>query len=195
MQNAGPATDWSRSLRAEPDDHRCGYEHTRVQDHLMLFRVLACLSLALARACRAVVVPDRQTRAMSRWNNGEEEDVLVDHRTSSPIMSVPTAALISPDDFVNQECRALVRCEHGRMLRHAREPTTSTAATSGRPDGLHTTASHMVAWSAPSDPGERAAQVGGFTFGKWEPHSFNTVTVAHFRCRPRKPVYPRSLGS
>jgi hypothetical protein len=107
------------------------------------------LSLALARACRAVVVPDRQTRAMSRWNNGEEEDVLVDHRTSSPIMSVPTAALISPDDFVNQECRALVRCEHGRMLRHAREPTTSTAATSGRPYGLHTTASHMVAWWHP----------------------------------------------
>ena len=24
---------------------------------------------------------------------------------------------------------------------------------------------------APSDPGVRATQVGGFTFGKWDPHS------------------------
>ena len=108
---------------------------------------------------------------MSRWNNGEEEDVLVDHRTSSPIMSVPTAALISPDDFVNQECRALVRCEHGRMLRHAPEPTNSTAATSGRPSGLHPTASHTATMVAPFDPGVRAARVGGFIFGGWDSHS------------------------
>jgi hypothetical protein len=54
-----------------------------------------------------------QTRAVIRWNNGEEYGrpyscrvlwcrVLVDdHRTSSPIMSVPAAALTSPDDFVS----------------------------------------------------------------------------------------------
>jgi hypothetical protein len=59
MQNAGPATDWSRSLRAEPDDHRCGYEHTRVQDHLMLFRVLACRSPSLVHAELLLFQTDR----------------------------------------------------------------------------------------------------------------------------------------
>ena len=53
------------------------------------------------------------------------------------------------------------------MLRHALEPTTSTAATSGRPSGLHPTAT-MV---APFDPGVRAARVGGFIFGGWDSHS------------------------
>ena len=62
------------------------------------------------------------------------------------------------------------RCEHGRMLRHAPEPTTSTAATSGRPSGLHPTASHTASMVTPSDPGVRAAKVGGFIFVVWEPH-------------------------
>jgi hypothetical protein len=53
------------------------------------------------------------------------------------------------------------------MLRHAPEPTTSTAATSGRPSGLHPTAT-MV---APFDPGVRAARVGGFIFGEWDSRS------------------------
>ena len=57
------------------------------------------------------------------------------------------------------------------MLRHDPEPTAAIAATSGRPCGLHTTASHTGGMVAPSDPGVRATQVGGFTFGKWDPHS------------------------
>jgi hypothetical protein len=35
------------------------------------------------------------------------------------------------------------RCEHGRLLRHAPASTASTVATSGRPSGLNSTASHM----------------------------------------------------
>ena len=31
---------WSRLRGAEPDDHRCGYEQARVQEHLMVLRVL-----------------------------------------------------------------------------------------------------------------------------------------------------------
>ena len=45
------------------------------------------------------------------------------------------------------------------MLRHAPEPTTSTAVTSGRPSGLHPTASHTATMVAPSDAGARAAQI------------------------------------
>ena len=63
------------------------------------------------------------------------------------------------------------RCEHGRMLKHAPEPTTSTAATSGRPCGLHPTASHTGGMVAPFDPGVRAARVYGFTFGEWDSRS------------------------
>ena len=97
--------------------------------------------------------------------------VLVDdHRPSTPIMLLSTAALISPDGFVNV-ARCNARCEHGRMLRHDPEPTAAIAATSGRPCGLHTTASHTGGMVAPSDPGVRATQVGGFTFGKCDPHS------------------------
>ena len=57
------------------------------------------------------------------------------------------------------------------MLRHAPEPTTSTAATSGMPSGLHPTASHMATMVAPFDPGVRAARVGGFIFGEWDSRS------------------------
>ena len=57
------------------------------------------------------------------------------------------------------------------MLRHALEPTTSTAATSGRPSGLHPTASHTATMVAPFDPGVRAARVGGFIFGEWDSRS------------------------
>ena len=57
------------------------------------------------------------------------------------------------------------------MLRHAPEPTTSTAATSGRPSGLHPTASHTGGMVAPFDPGVRAARVGGLIFGKWDSRS------------------------
>jgi hypothetical protein len=57
------------------------------------------------------------------------------------------------------------------MLRHAPEPTTSTAATSGRPSGLHPTASHTATMVAPFDPGVRAARVGGFIFGEWDSRS------------------------
>ena len=61
------------------------------------------------------------------------------------------------------------RCEHGRTLGHASEPTSSTAATSGRPSGLHPTACHTPSRVAPLDPGARATQVGGFVFGLREP--------------------------
>ena len=54
------------------------------------------------------------------------------------------------------------------MLRHDPEPTAAIAATSGRPCGLHTTASHTGGMVAPSDPGVRATQVGGFIFVAWE---------------------------
>ena len=54
------------------------------------------------------------------------------------------------------------------MLRHDPEPTAAIAATSGRPCGLHTTASHTGRMVAPSDPGVRATQVGGFIFVAWE---------------------------
>ena len=57
------------------------------------------------------------------------------------------------------------------MLKHAPEPTTSTAATSGRPSGLHPTASHTGGMVAPFDPGVRAARVGGLIFGKWDSRS------------------------
>ena len=101
--------------------------------------------------------------------------VLVDdHRPSTPIMLLSTAALIGPDDFVNvAQCS---RCEHGRMLRHAPEHITSTAATSGRPSGLHPTASHTATMVAPSDPGVRAAQIRDFIFGRTDP-SQNVIQV------------------
>ena len=54
------------------------------------------------------------------------------------------------------------------MLRHDPEPTAVIAATSGRPCGLHTTASHTGGMVAPSDPGVRATQVAGFIFVAWE---------------------------
>ena len=57
------------------------------------------------------------------------------------------------------------------MLRHAPEPTTSTAVTSGRPSGLHPTASHTATMVAPFDPGARAAQIRDFIFGRTDPHS------------------------
>ena len=57
------------------------------------------------------------------------------------------------------------------MLKHAPEPTTSTAAASGRPCGLHPTASHTGGMVAPFDPGVRAARVGGLIFGKWDSRS------------------------
>ena len=57
------------------------------------------------------------------------------------------------------------------MLRHAPEPTTSTAVTSGRPSGLHPTASHTATMVAPFDPGVRAARVGGLIFGQWDSRS------------------------
>ena len=70
----------------------------------------------------------------------------------------------------------VARCEHGRMLRHDPEPTAAIAATSGRPCGLHTTASHTGGMVAPSDPGVRATQVGGFIFGRTDP-SQNVIQV------------------
>ena len=63
----------------------------------------------------------------------------------------------------------VARCEHGRMLRHDPEPTAAIAATSGRPCGLHTTASHTGGMVAPSDPGVRAAQIRDFIFGRMDP--------------------------
>ena len=61
------------------------------------------------------------------------------------------------------------RCEHGRMLRHAPEPTTSSAATSG--EDPVACAPHSVPYGgtwwhmvAPFDPGVRAARVGGLSF-------------------------------
>ena len=46
-----------------------------------------------------------QTRAVTGWEDGEEDGRpglrLDDHRPSTPIMSLSSAALISPDDFVN----------------------------------------------------------------------------------------------
>ena len=68
------------------------------------------------------------------------------------------------------------RCEHGRMLRHAPEPTTSTAVTSGRPSGLHPTASHTATMVAPFDPRARAAQIRDFIFGRTDP-SQNVIQV------------------
>ena len=62
------------------------------------------------------------------------------------------------------------------MLRHDPEPTAAIAATSGRPCGLHTTASHTGGMVAPSDPGVRATQVGGFIFGRTDP-SQNVIQV------------------
>ena len=47
------------------------------------------------------------------------------HFPYQTIMSVPTAALVSPDDFVN--VARIGRFEHGRILRYAPEPTASTA--------------------------------------------------------------------
>jgi len=55
------------------------------------------------------------------------------------------------------------------MLRHDPEPTAAIAATSGRPCGLHTTASHTGGMVAPSDPGERATQIRDFIFGRTDP--------------------------
>ena len=52
---------WSRRRGAEPDDHRCGYEQARVQEHLMVLRVLVA---------RAELF---QTRAVTRWEDGEED--------------------------------------------------------------------------------------------------------------------------
>ena len=62
------------------------------------------------------------------------------------------------------------------MLRHDTEPTAAIAATSGRPCGLHTTASHTGRMVAPSDPGVKATQVGGFIFGRTDP-SQNVIQV------------------
>ena len=61
------------------------------------------------------------------------------------------------------------RCEHGRLLRHAPEPTATTGATSGRPSGLHPMACHTASMVAPSDPRWRAATVGRFIFGGSDP--------------------------
>eukprot|EP00964_Phaeocystis_antarctica_P097196 scaffold63366_cov42-Phaeocystis_antarctica.AAC.1 len=88
-------------------------------------------------------------------------------------MSVPTMVLISPDGFASLTSR-VARCEHGRMFRHDPEPTAAIAATSGRPCGLHTTASHTGGMVAPSDPGARAAQIRDFIFGQWD-----SLTVEH----------------
>ena len=62
------------------------------------------------------------------------------------------------------------------MLRHDPEPTAAIAATSGRPCGLHTTASHTGGMVAPSDPGVRATQVRDFIFGRTDP-SQNVIQV------------------
>ena len=62
------------------------------------------------------------------------------------------------------------------MLRHAPEPTTSTAVTSGRPSGLHPTASHTATMVAPFDPRARAAQIRDFIFGRTDP-SQNVIQV------------------
>ena len=64
------------------------------------------------------------------------------------------------------------------MLKHAPEPTTSTAAASGRPCGLHPTASHTGGMVAPFDPGVRAARVGGLIFGKWDSRSSTLQVLA-----------------
>ena len=65
------------------------------------------------------------------------------------------------------------------MLRHAPEPTTSTAATSGRPSGLHPTASHTAAMVAPflRSRGKGRPKVGGFTFGEYGNSHSSTLQV------------------
>ena len=79
--------EWSRGLRAEPDDHRCGCEQRRVQVESMVVRVLVGRDKLL------------YTRAVTGWEDGEVDGR--PGRPSPPIMTLVTAALISSDDFVN----------------------------------------------------------------------------------------------
>ena len=53
--------EWSRGLRAEPDDHRCGCEQRRVQVESLVVRVL--------------IGRDKLfwTRAVIGWEDGEED--------------------------------------------------------------------------------------------------------------------------
>ena len=53
--------EWSRGLRAEPDDHRCGYEQRRVQMESMVVRVLVGRHKLF------------YIRAMTGWEDGEED--------------------------------------------------------------------------------------------------------------------------
>ena len=84
--------EWSRGLRAEPDDHRRGCEQGRVRVEPMVVRVLVGRDKLF------------QTRAVIGWEDGEE-DGRPGRRsptlTTPPIMTLVTAALISSDDFVN----------------------------------------------------------------------------------------------
>ena len=53
--------EWSRGLRAEPDDHRCGYEQRRVQMESMVVRVLVGRHKLF------------YIRDMTGWEDGEED--------------------------------------------------------------------------------------------------------------------------
>ena len=53
--------EWSRGLRAEPDDHRCGCEQRRVRVEPMVVRVLVGRDKLF------------QTRAVIGWEDGEED--------------------------------------------------------------------------------------------------------------------------
>ena len=53
--------EWSRGLRAEPDDHRCGCEQRRVRVESMVVRVLVGRDKLF------------YTRAVIGWEDGEED--------------------------------------------------------------------------------------------------------------------------
>ena len=53
--------EWSRGLRAEPDDHRCSYEQRHARVESMVVRVLVGRDKLF------------QTRAVIGWEDGEED--------------------------------------------------------------------------------------------------------------------------
>ena len=53
--------EWSRGVRAEPDDHRCSYEQRRARVESMVVRVLVGRDKLF------------QTRAVIGWEDGEED--------------------------------------------------------------------------------------------------------------------------
>ena len=103
-------------------------------------------------------------------------------------------ALISSDDFVNVAHWSI--CEHGRTrsgVRYASEPTTSTAATSGRPSGLHPTASHTGSLVSPLpwklDPGPRGKGHPGHPGRRSSFLAHGNLNCARSRSRPKRPAY------